>query len=85
MGEFLIEAHQIPAAIAEFTKAVQIDPASPNAHDDLGVALFQLGDDEKAIEQFNDAIRIDPSYAGARRNLDLTLAHMKTKKIAQSR
>ncbi|MGP8270370.1 MAG: tetratricopeptide repeat protein [Terracidiphilus sp.] len=85
MGAILIEAHQIPAAVAEFTRAVQVDPASPNAHDDLGVALFQLGDYEKAVEQFNDAIRIDPSYAGARRNLDLTLAHMKTKKIAQSR
>jgi tetratricopeptide (TPR) repeat protein len=46
------------------------------------VALFQLGDDEKAIEKFNDAIRIDPTYAGARRNLDLTQAHMKNVKVA---
>ena len=81
IGMIFIEAHQSPGAIEEFTKAVQIDPASPNAHDDLGVALFQLGQDEKAAEQFNDAIRIDPTYAGARRNLDLTLAHMKSKKV----
>jgi Flp pilus assembly protein TadD len=74
--------HQFPAAAEEFTQAVRLDPASPNAHDDLGVALFQLGDDEKAIEQFNDAIRIDPTYAGARRNLDLTQAHMKNVKVA---
>jgi len=64
---------------------VKLDPASANAHDDLGVALFQLGDDEKAVEQFNDALRIDPSYAGARRNLELTQAHMKNVKVAQAR
>jgi tetratricopeptide (TPR) repeat protein len=38
------------------------------------VALFQLGDREKAIEQFKDALRIDPSFAEVKRNLDLALA-----------
>jgi tetratricopeptide (TPR) repeat protein len=83
IGVILTEMHQIPAAVEEFTKAVQIDPSSPNAHDDLGVALFQLGEDDKAAEQFSDAMRIDPTYAGAKRNLDLTLAHVKSKRVQQ--
>jgi Flp pilus assembly protein TadD len=66
--------NQFPEAVKELTQAVQLDPGSANAHNGLGVALFQLGDREKAIEQFKDALRIDPSFAEVKRNLDLALA-----------
>ena len=55
------------------------DPANADAHNDLGVALFQLGEEEKAVEQFNEALRIDPAYYDARRNLDIVQARMNNK------
>jgi tetratricopeptide (TPR) repeat protein len=74
----MVRTHQFPAAVDEFEQAVKLDPANAHAHNDLGVALSQLGDYEKAVAQFNDAIQIDPTYADARRNLDLAQARMKT-------
>ena len=75
-----MQTHQFHEAAEEFTQALRFDPASANAHDDLGVALFQLGDDEKAVEQFSDAVRIDPANAGARRNLDVAQSWMKNER-----
>jgi Flp pilus assembly protein TadD len=45
------------------------------------VALFQLGDYEKAVSQFSEAARIDPADALARQNLDAAQALMKNKKM----
>ncbi len=81
IGRILTGMHRLPEAVEEFSQAVQFATADANAHDDLGVALFQVGAYEKAVEQFNDAIRIDPSYEGAKRNLALTMANMKSKKV----
>jgi Flp pilus assembly protein TadD len=71
--------HQIPQAAEEFAQTVQLDPADPVAHNDLGTALMQLGENEKAVEQFNDALHIDPSNADAKRNLDLAQSRLKRK------
>jgi tetratricopeptide (TPR) repeat protein len=49
------------------------------------VALYQLGDYEKAAAQFSDAARIDPAFADARRNLDLAQTQMKNVKVASGR
>ena len=79
------QAHRFPEAVEEFTQVVRFDPANANAHNDLGAALFQLGDYEKAAEQFNEALRIDPSYVYARKNHDLVQARMKSKSVEQGR
>ena len=75
MGE-----HQLPAAAQEFAQAVRYDPANSNTHDDLGVALFQMGDYEKAAEQFGEAARLNPADAGARQNFAVAQMQMKNKK-----
>ena len=75
----------LPQAIEEFTQALRFNPANAGVHNDLGMALFQLGDYEKAVEQFSDAVRINPADADARRNLDLAQARMKTKKVENVR
>ena len=80
MGE-----HQFPAAAEEFAQALRFNPSDPNAHDDLGVALFQLGDYEKAAEQFGEAVRMNPTDAGARRNFDIAQTQMKNKKVEQAK
>jgi superkiller protein 3 len=85
IGRILVETHQLPEAVEEFTQLLRLNPADAHAHDNLGIALFQLGDFEKAAEQFSDAIKIDPADADARRNLDLAHARMKNEKVEQAR
>jgi Flp pilus assembly protein TadD len=80
MGRILTQAHRLPEAVAEFTLAMQYDLAKADAHNDLGVALYQMGDYEKAAEQFGEAVKIDPASAYARQNLALAQAQMKNKK-----
>jgi Flp pilus assembly protein TadD len=80
-----METHQLPEAVEEFTQALRFDPADAHAHKGLGVALFQLGDNEKAVEQFSEAVRVDPADAGARRNLDVAQARMKNKAVVSER
>ncbi|MGD0520556.1 MAG: tetratricopeptide repeat protein [Terracidiphilus sp.] len=71
-------------AVEEYTQALRFDPENASTHNNLGVALLQLGEDEKALEQFSDALRLDPDYADARRNLALTQSRMKNGKIDQA-
>ena len=80
MGRIFAASHKLPEAVDEFSQALRYDPTNSNAHNDLGVALFQYGDYEKAAEQFNDAIQIDPSDARARVNLALAQAQLKNKR-----
>jgi tetratricopeptide (TPR) repeat protein len=56
-------------AVAEFTRALKIDPRSVPAHLYLGYAYLSLGEPEKAIPHLDVAVRADPSDAGTRGNL----------------
>lgn len=55
-------------------KAAMLDPASPEAHDMLGLALIQLGRSDDALQQFSLAVKAAPGYMGARYNLARALA-----------
>jgi len=76
-----MQSHRLPEAVEELTQTLRLDPASADAHNDLGASLVQLGDYKKAVEQFSEAVRINPAYAGARRNLELAQAQMKNEKV----
>ena len=80
MGRILTQAHRLPEAIEEFNQALRFDLAKADAHNDLGVAYFQLGDYEKSAEQFSEAVKIDPGSAYAKQNLAFAEARIKTKK-----
>jgi len=57
------------AALAEFRRAVEIDPYEPSFRSDLGVALARTGRTEEAIAEFRRVLERHPEHPGARRGL----------------
>jgi superkiller protein 3 len=55
--------------MANFQKALELDPALASAHDHLGNALFQEGQVEAAIDQLQEAVKISPYLLTANFNL----------------
>jgi Flp pilus assembly protein TadD len=65
--------HEYAGAIAEFKKAIAIDPKHVGAHTNLGVALKEKGDVKGAIGEYRKAIALDEEYAPAHYSLGLAL------------
>ena len=66
LAQSLQESHDLPAAIAEYEKAYQIDPASArdglvSARLALGVAHQERGDLDAARAEFENVLRLAPS------------------------
>ncbi len=56
-------------AVADFTKAIEIDPNYAPAYDSRGIAHFRLGNNvELALADFSKAIEIDPENVNAYSN-----------------
>ncbi len=60
---------ELDRAIANFDKAIALNPKFADAYNNRGVAYFGQGDKEKAIADFRNALEIDPSHPGAKQNL----------------
>lgn len=54
-------------------QAIQIQPAIPDFHNNLGLALQALGIPSRAEQCFRQAIKLNPNYAEAYNNLGLLL------------
>ena len=54
---------QIPAVIAEYEKAVSLSPNDYRLWMDLGYALEQAGEFDKAEKALREAVKLAPSYA----------------------
>jgi predicted TPR repeat methyltransferase len=52
LGEVLMAMGYLPTAIAEFQRALRLDPMSTQARLQLGVAWLEAGEAERALEQF---------------------------------
>jgi len=48
-------------AIEEFTKSLEINPLSAEAHNFLGLAFLEKGDRQKALSHWADSLRLDPN------------------------
>jgi len=55
-------------AIADFTKAIEINPNHAKAYNNRGLAYGGKQEYDSAISDFNKAIEINPAYAGAYNN-----------------
>jgi tetratricopeptide (TPR) repeat protein len=52
-------------ALADYDKALSIDPTNVEFYDYRGDSLVEKGDLDAAIANYNQAIRVDPTYAAA--------------------
>jgi spermidine synthase len=74
LAQALAAAGDETAAIAEYERALILDPDSAEAHNDLGLLLMKQGDLTRAAGSFEHAARVDPSSAAAFHNLGLVHA-----------
>ena len=64
LGLALMAKNQLDEAIAEFKKAIELDPKDAIAHYNLGIALQAKNHLDEAIAEYRKAIELDPNYAG---------------------
>ena len=69
LGVALATKSDFPGAIAEFRKAIALDPKYGRAYTNLGSALAQSGDYAEAVEVFQKALALEPNSIGAHLNL----------------
>jgi tetratricopeptide (TPR) repeat protein len=70
------DAGEFDKAIADFTKAIQIDPQYASAWNSRGVAWREKEDYRKAIQDYDEALRIDRRYAEAYGNRGFALRRL---------
>ena len=62
-----------PEAQAQARVVLGTDSVNAEAHNNLAIALFNLGRVEEAIAHFREAARINPAWEEAQRNLQRAL------------
>ncbi len=66
-------AGQLERAVAEYRRAVELAPESPEARLGLAGALAAAESYSESIEQYREAVRLDPENAGIHSNLGATV------------
>jgi tetratricopeptide (TPR) repeat protein len=64
-GVMLLQQRQYSSAVQALQKVLQLAPAMPEAHVNMGFALLELGDHQQALAQFMRAIDLNPMQANA--------------------
>jgi tetratricopeptide (TPR) repeat protein len=74
-GAVLLHAGRRDEAVAQFQQALQLNPRSYEAYNDLGYILNQKRQYQEAMVQFQRALQINPGSAEAHFNLGMALLH----------
>ena len=61
MGTAKLEGHDIPGAIDDLQRAIELNPKLPSAHAMYARALVQSGSPERAVEAFKRELEINPN------------------------
>jgi tetratricopeptide (TPR) repeat protein len=62
------ETGQLDLALADYNRAIEIDPKYFEAYNNRGVLYMSRGDNKRALQEFDRAIKINPKYALAHNN-----------------
>ena len=54
-----------PGAVDTFRKVISLDPLSPDAHLNLGIALADQQRSEEALVEFAEAVKLAPAQAAS--------------------
>jgi len=81
-GWNLAKEGQLEAAIAEWMKALELDPRDANLHNYIGAALMQEGKFDEAILHLQKALESHPDADEAHSNMGLAL--MQERRIAEA-
>jgi tetratricopeptide (TPR) repeat protein len=73
-GLDLVFSGRMAEGMAHLRQAIQLDPADPDPHENLGVMLSRRGDLPGAIAHFAEAARLAPDRFDLRHHLGLALA-----------
>ena len=66
LGQVKFRTGDFVEAIAEYDRAIAIDPTDPNGYVGRGDALVSLGRLDDAVASYGEALRIDPNHARGR-------------------
>ena len=66
----LATTEQQGRAIAAFERALELNPAAPNVHYNLGLIFVDRGERDLAVAAFRQAVQVNPFDRDARRWLD---------------
>lgn len=72
----LLQAGRYEESIAEWKKALAMEPSDAQALSNLGAAYSAMGRLDEALEQFRKALRADPDNYKAHANVGVALARM---------
>jgi protein O-mannosyl-transferase len=72
--ELMADKAQLPEAIRHFRRAVALRPEYPEALNNLGLALTQVGRADEAVPHIEHSLRLKPNVFQAHNNLGIALA-----------
>jgi tetratricopeptide (TPR) repeat protein len=81
-ANFLFDSGKFSEAVSWFEKVVALQPDSPDAKTDLGTALWNAGQKDKAMEQYQAALKIDPKNMATLHNL--TIVYEEDRKLPEA-
>src|SRR5437764_13797989 len=77
LGAWFAQRHQFACAIPAFDKAFQLSPNSWETHFNIGLALMESNDHQRAVSEFRLAVKLRPNSVRARSALGAALQELK--------
>ena len=78
------DAEDFPAAVSDYTKALEYNQKDATLYDDLGAVYLKMGNYDLALKNFDTALSIQPGYESALLNKAQAYRSMGHKKFERS-
>ena len=76
-GRLAMEAEEYTAAVEMFRRGLDLDPDSAEIRHALGLALYWMGDADRAVAEFEETLRRTPGHAPTHLSLGIFLAQQR--------